>query len=49
MYSDMLLFPTLKWAIMMHMPRIASVIRIIIQISSLMNENPLVSTPSAVL
>jgi len=45
---DMLLIPTLNLSMCMHMPRIASTIKFIIQICSLMMEHPLVSTLSAV-
>jgi len=41
------LFPVVNFSIMMHMPRIASVIKIWIQICWLMKEHPLVSTLSA--
>jgi len=43
-----LLFPTLIFSILMHMPRIASAIKILFQICGLMREHPLVSTLSAV-
>jgi len=42
-----LLFPVLNFSILMHMPRIASVTMISIQICGLMKEHPLVSTLSA--
>jgi len=43
-----LLFPMLNLSVLMHMPRIASVIKISFQSCCLMKEHPLVSTQSAV-
>jgi len=43
-----LLFPALNFSLLMHMPRIASAIKILIQICWLMGQYPLVSTLSAV-
>jgi len=48
MYIFILLFPTLNFSILMHMPRIASAIKILFQICWLMKEHPLVSTLSPV-
>jgi len=41
------LFPVLNFSILMHMPRIASAIKILIQICWLIKKHPLVSTLSA--
>jgi len=42
-----LLFRTLNFSILMHMPRISSTIKVLFQICSLMKDHPLVSTLSA--
>jgi len=42
------IFPVMKFSLLMHLPRIASKIPILIQICWLMKEHPLVSTLSAV-
>jgi len=47
MCINILPFPTINFSILIHMPRIASTIKIFVQICQLMKEHPLVSTLSA--
>jgi len=43
----MLLFPAFNFAIMIYLPRIASMMKILFQICGMMKKHPLVSTLSA--